>query len=119
MADIFLLAPLCAFIALIFVVRLVISILKKDEGTDRMKEIAEAVREGASAYLTRQYIGVSVFFAVVFVILLILSLRGYMVKFVPYAFLTGGLLSGLSGFFGMKIATSSSARTTNVPAEKA
>ncbi|MBU2103248.1 MAG: sodium-translocating pyrophosphatase [Candidatus Omnitrophica bacterium] len=76
-----------------------------------MKEIALAVRTGAQAYLKRQYIGVSIFFAVVFVILMVLVLRGFLVIFVPFAFLTGGLFSGLSGFIGMTIATRASNRT--------
>jgi len=107
------LAPVAALLALSVAAYLVVSILKKDEGTDRMKEIASAVREGAAAYLTSQYKWVSIFFAAVFGILLFLSLRGYLVIFVPFAFLTGGFFSGLSGFCGMKIATASSARTAN------
>ncbi|MDP8266937.1 MAG: sodium-translocating pyrophosphatase [Candidatus Aceula meridiana] len=107
------LAPGAAVLALGTAVFLIFSILKKDEGTDRMKEIAAAVREGASAYLTSQYKWVAIFFAAVFAILLFLSLRGYLVIFVPFAFLTGGFFSGLSGFCGMKIATASSARTAN------
>ncbi len=111
MLNAFVLAPICALVALGFSLFLVASIMKKDEGTDRMKEIANAVKEGAAAYLKRQYIGVSVFFGVVFVVLLILAWQGYLVIFVPFAFLLGGFFSGLSGFFGMKIATNSSART--------
>lgn len=105
------LIPAGALVALVFAVILVFSIFKTSEGTDRMIEIADAVREGAAAYLKRQYMAVAVFFAVVFVILLVLSSQGYLGQFVPYAFLMGGFLSGLSGFFGMKIATNSSART--------
>ncbi|MDD5236518.1 MAG: sodium-translocating pyrophosphatase, partial [Candidatus Omnitrophica bacterium] len=74
-------------------------------------EIARAVREGARAYLKRQYLGVSLFFIVVFFILLALAFKGYLVMFVPFAFLTGGFFSGLSGFIGMSIATQSSDRT--------
>ncbi len=99
--------------ALGFAFYLMLSILKEDEGTDKMIEIAQAVREGAAAYLKRQYKGVAVFFAVVFVILMIAALSGYMTIFVPFAFLTGGLFSGLAGFCGMKIATQASARTAN------
>jgi K(+)-stimulated pyrophosphate-energized sodium pump len=76
-----------------------------------MREIAEAVRIGARAYLKRQYLGVSLFFAAVFVILLLLALNKYLVIFVPFAFLTGGFFSALSGFIGMNIATQSSNRT--------
>lgn len=108
-----LIAPLSAVIALVFCVFLVLNILKEEEGTDRMKEISAAVKEGAAAYLNRQYLGVFVFFVVIFVLLLFLSFRGYFVFFVPFAFLTGGLLSGFSGFCGMKIATNASARTAN------
>ena len=113
MYNLFIFAPISAVIALGFALLLTKKILKEDEGTDRMKEIASAVREGANAYLSRQYFSVAIFFAVVFVILLILSHQGLLGKFVPYAFLNGGLFSGLAGFFGMKIATNSSARTAN------
>ena len=109
--DLLLLAPVGSILALGFAFYLAVSILKKDEGNDRMKEIAQAVRVGASAYLRRQYLGVSIFFAVVFFILLVLALKGYLVMFVPFAFLTGGFFSGLSGFIGMTIATQSSNRT--------
>ncbi len=107
------LAPVGSIMALAFAWYLAASILKKDEGNEKMREIAQAVRVGARAYLKRQYLGVSVFFLVVFCILLILALNKYLVIFVPFAFLTGGFFSGLSGFIGMSIATQSSARTTN------
>lgn len=113
MDNMFWLVPLLSVGALVLAWIFTLNILKKDEGTDRMKEIASAVREGASAYLNRQYRAVGVFFVVVFVILFVLALRGYFVMFVPFAFLTGGFFSGLSGFCGMKIATAASARTAN------
>ena len=107
------LAPVGSIMALAFAWYLAASILKQDEGNEKMREIAQAVREGARAYLKRQYMGVSIFFLVVFCILLILALNKYLVIFVPFAFLTGGFFSGLSGFIGMSIATQSSARTAN------
>ncbi|MFH1848077.1 MAG: sodium/proton-translocating pyrophosphatase, partial [Candidatus Omnitrophota bacterium] len=107
------LAPAGSILALLFAGFLVTRILKEDEGTDKMKEIAAAVKEGALAYLKRQYAGVSLFFIIMFAVLLFLALRGYLVIFVPFAFLTGGFFSGLSGFIGMKVATASSARTAN------
>lgn len=113
MFDFFILVPICSLAALGFALSLVFRILKSDEGTAQMKEIAGAVREGAAAYLYRQYRISSVFFAGVFILLLWLSLRGYFVIFVPFAFLTGGLFSGLAGFCGMNIATASGARTAN------
>jgi len=100
-----------SILALLFALYLALFILKQDEGNDRMKEIAQAVRIGARAYLKRQYIGVSIFFIVVFLILLALAIKKYLVIFVPFAFLTGGFFSGLSGFIGMTIATQSSNRT--------
>jgi len=111
MFDLLLLAPVGSILALGFAFYLAMYILKQDEGNDKMKEIAQAVREGAQAYLKRQYIGVSIFFIVVFFILLALAFRGYLVMFVPFAFLTGGFFSGLSGFIGMTIATRASNRT--------
>ena len=69
MFDLLLLAPVGSILALGFAFYLGIFILKKDEGNDRMKEIARAVREGAHAYLKRQYAGVSIFFIVVFFII--------------------------------------------------
>ena len=109
--DFLLLAPIGSILALTFAAYLAVKILKSDPGNDTMQEIAQAVRLGAKAYLKRQYIGVSIFFAVVFCILLFLAIKNYLVIFVPFAFLTGGLFSGLSGFIGMSIATQSSNRT--------
>lgn len=109
--DLLLLAPVGSILALGFAFYLAISILRMDEGTDKMKEIAHAVRIGAQAYLKRQYLGVSMFFVVVFFILLAMAMKNYLVIFVPFAFLSGGIFSGLSGFIGMTIATQSSNRT--------
>ncbi len=113
MHGFFTLVPICATVALGFALHLTLKILKSEEGNDKMVEIAQAVREGAAAYLKRQYKVSGVFFAAVFLLLLLLSFQGYLVIFVPFAFLTGGLFSALAGFCGMKIATHSSARTAN------
>jgi K(+)-stimulated pyrophosphate-energized sodium pump len=104
---------ICALIALVFSVINFYSVKKKPEGTDTMKAIGEKIRKGAMAYLKRQYKTVGIFFVVMFVILLILSFKGFLTKFVPFAFLTGGFFSGLSGFIGMKIATYANTRTAN------
>ncbi|MDD5129887.1 MAG: sodium-translocating pyrophosphatase [Candidatus Omnitrophica bacterium] len=109
--DLLLLAPVGSILALGFAFYLALSVLRMDEGTDKMKEIASAVRIGAQAYLKRQYLGVSMFFVVVFFILLAMALKNYLVIFVPFAFLSGGIFSGLSGFIGMTIATQASNRT--------
>ncbi|MFH1691555.1 MAG: sodium-translocating pyrophosphatase [Candidatus Omnitrophota bacterium] len=107
------LAPMGSVLALGFAVHLAISIMKHKEGTPKMISIAQAVRDGAGAYLRRQYTTVAIFFAVVFVILLFLVKSGHLSMAVPFAFLTGGLFSGLCGFLGMKMATNSSARTAH------
>ncbi|NQT76024.1 MAG: sodium-translocating pyrophosphatase [Candidatus Omnitrophica bacterium] len=107
------LAPVGSLIAIFFAIFLIWRILRHDEGTSQMKEIAECVREGAYAYIKRQYSIVGIFFAVMFTVLFFLYLRGYLIIFVPFAFLTGGFFSGLCGFIGMSVATRSSARTTN------
>jgi K(+)-stimulated pyrophosphate-energized sodium pump len=109
--DLLWLAPVGSIFALSFAAYLYVSIMKKDEGNDQMKKIAQAVRIGARAYLKRQYMGVSIFFVSVFIILLLLSFNKYLPIFVPFAFLTGGFFSGLSGFIGMTTATKSSNRT--------
>ncbi|MGH4117572.1 sodium-translocating pyrophosphatase [Clostridium sp.] len=108
-----LLAPICSVLALAFAGYLAYTVLKEDEGTDQMKKIAEAIRQGADAYLKRQYTGVALFFVVMFVILGILVGFGFLTPFVPFAFISGGFFSGLSGFIGMKIATRANVRTTH------
>jgi len=105
------LAPIGSLLAIMFAGYLASRVLQKERGTERMKEIGDSVKEGAKAYLRRQYSVVALFFAAVFCILLWLSYRGYLVIFVPFAFLTGGFFSGLSGYIGMSIATSASDRT--------
>jgi len=111
--DLMLLAPIAAVLALLFAAIQAKNVLSKSEGTDKIKEISAAIRQGANAYLKRQYTGVAVFFVVVTIILAILSALGFMSFFVPIAFITGGFFSALSGFVGMKIATSSNSRTVN------
>ena len=102
-----------ALIALLFALFTAKKVLKAPEGTDKMKKISGAIKSGANAYLKRQYVIVSVFFAVMFVVLLIMALSGLLTVYVPFAFITGGFFSALSGFIGMKIATASNARTAN------
>lgn len=108
------LAPLSSLLALGFVIYLIFKVvLPKDPGTEKMQEIARFVSDGAFAYLKKQYSVVALFFIVVFCVLLWLALKGYLVIFVPFAFLSGGFFSGLSGFIGMTIATKASSRTTS------
>jgi len=79
-----------------------------------MQEIGDAVKQGARAYLRKQFSVVAVFFGFFFLFFLWLSSRGYISIFVPFAFLSGGFLSALSGYIGMSIATSSGDRTAQM-----
>jgi K(+)-stimulated pyrophosphate-energized sodium pump len=101
-----------SLIALGFAFYLYRQLMTLSEGTERMQEIAQSVREGAMAYLRRQYKVVIMVFAVLFAIFLVLAFFDLQNPIVPYAFLTGGFFSGLCGFIGMKTATNASARTT-------
>lgn len=103
--------PLASVIALIAAYMFFKSMMKMPEGTPKMREIASFVREGALAYLKRQYKTVSIVFAVLFIIFVALAILGIQNPFVPVAFLTGGFFSGLCGFLGMKTATHASSRT--------
>ncbi|MBO7585890.1 MAG: sodium-translocating pyrophosphatase [Bacteroidales bacterium] len=87
--------------------------LKEDEGTPTMREIASHVRKGAMAYLKQQYKVVGIVFVVLAVLFLIMSIFHLQNGVVWFAFLTGGFFSGLAGFLGMKTATYASARTAN------
>lgn len=111
---VFWLIPIASVVALGMAWFFFRSMMKEDEGTERMKEIAAHVRKGAMAYLKQQYKVV----AIVFVVLaIVFAFMAYVLKvqnpWVPFAFLTGGLFSGLAGFFGMKTATYASARTAH------
>jgi K(+)-stimulated pyrophosphate-energized sodium pump len=101
-------------VALIFAFWFYKKIMKLSEGTKEMVEIAEAVRQGARAYIRQQYKIVFIFFIIAALFLAFLS---YVLKvqspWTPFAFLTGGFFSALSGFFGLITATFASARTAN------
>ncbi len=110
-SSIFWIVPVSALVALLFAWIFYRSMKSQEEGTDRMKEIALYVREGAMAYLRRQYTVVTKVFIILVVLLAILAYFGIQNPFVPIAFLTGGFFSGLCGYLGMKTATFASNRT--------
>ncbi len=112
-SPVFWIAPGGAVVALVTALILALQNMKRSEGTEPMKEVAKAVRIGAMAYLKQQYKGVGIFFGVVFMLLCLLAALGLQTWFVPFAFLTGGFFSGLSGFIGMSVGVRSSARTTH------
>ena len=107
------LAPISSIIALLFAGYLVYRIMQSSPGDRDMVKIQRAIQEGASSYIKRQYSVIAIFFAFMFVLLFLLSKKGYLPIFVPFAFLTGGFFSALAGFIGMKVATEANARTTN------
>ena len=114
MTNLFYLVPAASVVALLFAWWFFHQMMKEDEGTPTMKEIAQYVREGAMAYLKQQYKVVIVVFAVLAVLFAILAYGfGVQNPWVPFAFLTGGFFSGLAGFVGMKTATYASGRTAN------
>ena len=112
--PLFWLVPVASIVALSMAWVFFKSMMKADEGTPRMKEIAEYVRKGAMAYLKQQYKVVLIVFIVLAALFSFMAYGlGVQNPWVPFAFLTGGFFSGLAGFFGMKTATYASARTAN------
>ncbi len=106
-------APVAAFIALIFARIFFLNVRKQDPGNARMQEIAGYVREGAFAYLKQQYRAVGIFFIVAFILFNFMAHVLHVLHWlVPFAFLTGGFFSGLAGYIGMNTATMASNRTT-------
>ena len=110
----FWLVPIASVVALAMAWYFFRSMMGADEGTPRMREIAGHVRRGAMAYLKQQYKVVTIVFVVLAIIFAVMAyVLHWQNPWVPFAFLTGGLFSGLAGFFGMKTATYASARTAN------
>ena len=101
--------PLCAVLALLFALYLAGSVRKEEEGTDRMKEISGAIREGANAFLFSEYKVLVIFAAVLFVVIGV----GIGNWITAVCFLIGAIFSTMAGFFGMRIATEANVRTAN------
>lgn len=112
--SVFVIVPIAAVLALSFAFYFYRQMMKSSEGTEKMQRIAQHVRTGAGAYLRQQYKVVIVVFLIITAIFAYLAYGlGVQNQWVPFAFLTGGFFSGLAGFFGMKAATSASARVAN------
>lgn len=114
--DISVLAIVVALLALAFVGYLVSTILRQGEGNQAMRDISYAVRQGATAFLRREFITLAVF-TVVMVLILALFIDGLLIELQPpwiaLAYLFGTLTSALAAFLGMSIATRANARTAN------
>ena len=104
-------APIGAVIGLIFAYVFYRQMMASEDGNEKMREIAGYVREGAMAYLRRQYRVVTIVFIVLSLLLFGLALIGVQNPFVPVAFLSGGFFSGLCGYLGMRSATNANSRT--------
>jgi K(+)-stimulated pyrophosphate-energized sodium pump len=104
-------APIGSVLGLIVAYYFYKVMMTAPKGNEKMETIASYVREGAYAYLFRQYKVVALVFLVLFAIFVWLAYVGIQNPFVPVAFVTAGFFSALSGFFGMKTATQASSRT--------
>lgn len=120
MENLFWIGLVGSAVALLFAFIQSKKVMRFSEGNERMKKIAASIRQGADAYLRHQYAAVAKAFAVVFAVLLVIAFAtdgGMLSKFTPFAFVSGGVFSMLAGFIGMKIATSSNARTAQAATE--
>ena len=108
-------APVIGVIALLVAVFYTARVNKVAEGTDRMKEIASYIHEGAMAFLTREYKMMAVFIVILFIILCVTPGLGWQTA---VCFLIGALFSVLAGFFGMNVATKANVRTANAAKEE-
>ena len=106
--DILIIAPIVGVLALLFALYKASVVSKADSGTDRMKEIASYIHEGAMAFLEREYKSVSIFAIIMFFIL------GIAINWpTAAAFAAGAACSAFAGYFGMTVATKANVRTTN------
>jgi len=104
--QIYFIALGAGILSILYGIYLIMWILKKPDGNEKMKEIALAIQEGASAYLNRQYRTVAIVGAVVFLIL------GFAINWVTaIGFLVGAVLSALAGYIGMNVSVRANVRT--------
>ena len=101
-------AVVSGVLGLLFALYLVRYVLKQDQGPDRMREISEAIKEGALTFLSREYRILAIFVVIVTIILGIIPSLG---PYVAFAFVFGAICSGLAGFIGMNVATRANSRT--------
>ena len=107
------LAPVCGVVALVMARKYYLEVVASDEGDEDMIKVAGYVRDGAMAYLFRQYRVVAVVFLILMAILAWMAFGLHVQHgLVPFAFVTGGFFSGLCGYIGMRTATIAAHRTT-------
>ncbi len=112
-----LLVPVIGVAALAFAWLRALGVGRRDPGGDRMREIARAIREGAMAFLSREYRVLAVFVLAVAALLVVANLGGssagsFRHPLIALSFVVGALCSALAGFFGMRVATAANVRTT-------
>lgn len=101
-------AILCGLLSIVYALWAGRSIMEAATGTPKMREIAAAIQEGAEAYLTRQYITISIVGVVVFLLTFVL-----LTPVAAFGFLIGAVLSGVAGFIGMLVSVRANVRTTH------
>jgi K(+)-stimulated pyrophosphate-energized sodium pump len=116
LTPIFWIVPAASLVALFFAFFFYKQMMKADEGTDKMRSIAQYVREGAMSYLKQQYKVVAIVFLCMVAVFSIMA-YGFDLQnpWVPVAFLTGGFFSAFSGYLGMRTATNASAVQPMLP----
>ncbi len=111
MSNLILIAPIASVLGLVFALYFFKQMIRADEGTDQMREIAHYVRDGAKAYLNSQFRIVLIVMMGLFVVLSIMAFFNLQNRLVPFTFLSGAIFSGLCGYLGMQTATLASSRT--------
>jgi K(+)-stimulated pyrophosphate-energized sodium pump len=114
--DWLIIAPIAGIISILAAVYLYFYVSKQDSGNERMREISNAIKEGANAYLKRQYSTLAIFVVIVAVVLLIAFWNPEEISQGPsraLAYVIGSICSGLAGYFGMNIALKANSRTAN------
>ncbi len=102
----------CGVLSIVYAIWAIQSVLAADAGNQRMQEIAAAIREGATAYLTRQYTTIAMVGVVVFIIAWFL-----LTPMAAIGFTIGAVLSGLAGFIGMHVSVRANVRTAQAASQ--
>ena len=105
--------PVVSVLAVLFAVSLAVKVAKQEEGTEKMKEIASAISEGARAFLTAEY-KILIVFVIVLFLLIGFGIGNWVTAI---CFVVGALFSTLAGYFGMNVATKANVRTANAARE--
>jgi len=111
-----LIAPIAGFISILAAVYLYFYVSRQDSGNEKMREISGAIKEGANAYLKRQYSTLAIFVIIVALVLLVAFWNPNDISHGPsraLAYILGSISSGLAGYFGMNVALKANSRTAN------